>query len=220
VYSGDWVSRLRLFVRDANALRGWRVPANVWALGVTSLLTDISSEMIVSVLPAYLVIAGGLPPVALGVATGLHEGGPMLAAWFGGLLADRSGRRKLTAGLGYSISAISRVGWLALPGRALSSIAVLVTGDRFGKAIRTAPRDAIISLSVDAQHLATAFGVHRAFDAAGAAAGPLLAFIVLWRLPRRYDVIFLVSFLVACVGLVALAVLVDDRADRPLDILV
>src|SRR6266545_399128 len=104
VYSGDWLFRLSQLVRDPARPAPWRMPANVWGLGV-------------SILPAYLVMTGGLAPVVLGVATGLHEGGPLLAAWIGGLIADRSGRRKLTAGFGYALSAVSRLGWFALPGR-------------------------------------------------------------------------------------------------------
>jgi MFS family permease len=210
VYGGDWLIRLNELVRDSRSPRHWQVPANVWGLGVTSMLTDVSSEMVLSVLPAYLVMSGGLAPLALGIAAGMHEGGPMLAAWAGGLIADRSGKRKLTAGCGYALSAICRLGWFAQSGRAIAAIALLVLGDRVGKAIRTAPRDAIISLSVRPSQLATAFGVHRALDAAGAAFGPLLAFALLWRLPHRYDVIFFASFVVALLGVAALVLLVDE----------
>lgn len=214
MYSGDWVVRLSQFVRDAKGPTAWRIPANVWGLGVTSMLTDISSEMVVSVLPAYLVMTGGFAPLMLGVATGLHEGGPMFAAWIGGVIADRSGRRKLTAGCGYGLSAICRLGWFALSGGSIAPVAALVVSDRIGKAIRTAPRDAMISLSVPPAQLATAFGVHRALDAAGAALGPVLAFVVLWQLPRRYDVIFFTSFVVAGLGVAALMLLVDEYPDR------
>jgi len=210
MYSADWILRLTRFGREARSLRGWSVPSNIWGLGVTSLLTDISSEMVVSILPAYLVVSGGLAPLALGIATGLHEGGPLLAAWLGGLVADRSARRKLTAGAGYALSAISRLGWLVMSSQTLQAIGLLVVGDRIGKAMRTAPRDAMISLSVPPARLAAGFGVHRALDAAGAALGPLLAFAILWRLPRRFDVIFFTSFVVAALGLAALALLVDE----------
>ena len=210
MYGGDWLTRLTDLARDARNPRQWHVPANVWGLGVTSLLTDVSSEMVLSVLPAYLVMTGGLAPLALGIAAGVHEGGPMLAAWAGGLIADRSGQRKLTAGAGYALSAICRLGWFALSGRTITAIAPLVLFDRMGKALRTAPRDAMISLSVPPSQLATAFGVHRALDAAGAALGPLLAFVLLWRQPNRYDVIFFTSFVVAVLGVAALALLVDE----------
>lgn len=236
MYRGDWLSRLGPLARasraDANASAGadagaadagtgagWRVPANVWGLGVTSLLTDISSEMIVSVLPAYLVLTAGFAPLLLGVATGLHEGGPLLVTWLGGWAADRSGRRKLTAVCGYALSAVCRLGWFILParilpgppGRAVSELALLIVSDRMGKAIRTAPRDALISLSVRPAQLATAFGVHRALDAAGAAAGPILAFTLLWHFPRRFDIVFFASFIAAVLGVLALLLLVREQ---------
>src|SRR5204862_269949 len=134
---------------------------------VTRVMTDISSGMVASILPAYLVMAGVRAAVTVRLATGRHEGGPLMAAWMGGLIADRSGRRKLTAGLGYAVSAICRLGWLLLPGRSMNAVAGLVLSDRIGKAIRTAPRDAVISLSTEPGQLSTAFGVHRALDAAG-----------------------------------------------------
>src|SRR5437773_5509840 len=111
MYEGDWVFRLSQVVRERQTPAGWRLPANVWGLGITSLLTDVSSEMVISILPAYLVVTSGFTPLVLGLATGLHEGGPLLASWIGGLIADRSGHRKLTAGAGYVISAVSRLGW-------------------------------------------------------------------------------------------------------------
>jgi MFS family permease len=214
LYRGDWLFRLSALARDPRNPWPWRVPANVWGLGITSMLTDVSSEMVVSILPAYLVMTTGLAPLALGVATGLHEGGPLLAAWTGGLIADRSGRRKLTAACGYALSAVCRLGWLLFSGRTIGAVAALILSDRIGKAIRTAPRDAVLSLSVQPHQLSMAFGVHRAFDAAGAAVGPVLAFIVLWRLPHRYDVIFFTSFIVALLGVAALALFVVEPAER------
>jgi MFS family permease len=210
VYAGDWLLRLSRVARQAKPSAGWRVPANVWGLGITSLLTDVSSEMVVSILPAYLVLTSGFAPLLLGVATGLHEGGPLLVTWIGGWIADRSGRRKLTAGLGYALSALCRFGWLLLSGRTVGALALLILGDRMGKAIRTAPRDAIISLSAPPNQLATAFGVHRALDAAGAAIGPVLAFVLLWQFPHRFDLIFFTSFIVALLGVAALVLLVDE----------
>jgi MFS family permease len=214
VYEGDWLVRFAQAAREATNERQWRLPANVWGLGLTSLLTDVSSEMIVSVLPAYLVLSSGLAPLVLGIANGLHQGGPIVATLIGGLIADRSGRRKLTAEVGYAISAICRIGWLLVPGQSVTSVATLVVGDRVGKAIRTAPRDAMISMSVRSDQLATAFGVHRAMDAAGAAAGPALAFLLLWQLPRRYDVIFFTSFVIGVLGVAALMLLVEEYPER------
>jgi MFS family permease len=214
VYVGDWRLRLSRAARQARPAAGWRVPANVWGLGVTSLLTDISSEMVVSVLPAYLVLTTGFAPMLLGLATGLHEGGPLLVTWIGGWLADRSGRRKLTALIGYGLSMVCRLGWLVLSPERMSALAALVLSDRMGKAIRTAPRDALISLSTPKPQLATAFGVHRAMDATGAALGPILGFLLLWQFPRRFDIIFFSSFVAAILGLAALGLLVQDVEQR------
>jgi MFS family permease len=100
-------------------------------------------------------------------------------------------------------------------GRSISAVAGLIVSDRFGKAIRVAPRDAMISLSVKPNQLATAFGVHRALDAAGAAVGPVLAFVLLWQLPRRYDVVFFTSFVAALLGIGALMLLVDADVQPP-----
>jgi MFS family permease len=147
----------------------------------------------------------------------LYEGGPVVATWLGGWIADRSGRRKLTAGCGYALSAICRVGWLQVTGRALGPIAALVVADRVGKAIRTAPRDALISLSVAPHRLATAFGVHRALDAVGAALGPVVAWMLLSTHPRRYDIVFFASLVAALLGVAALVLLVRDDRQPPLD---
>ncbi len=190
------------------------MPANVWGLGITSLLTDASSEMVLSVLPAYLVLTAGLAPLGFGIVTGLHAGGPILITWIGGVVADRSRRSKLTAGVGYAVSAACRLGWWLIPGRTVAAFSILIVGDRMGKAIRTAPRDAMISLSVRSEQLATAFGVHRALDATGAALGPLVAWLVLWQMPRRYDVIFFTSFVVAALGVAALVLLVQEGPRR------
>jgi MFS family permease len=215
VYESDWLVRLRQLPADAGVAARWRIPANVWGLGLTSLLTDISSEMVVSILPAYLLVTMGLAPMALGLASGLHEGAPLLATWIGGLTADRLGRRKLTATFGYVLSLICRAGWLAFPVRSLGVLGTLIVGDRLGKAVRTAPRDALISLSARPGQLATAFGIHRAFDAAGAAIGPVLAFALLWGFPYRYDLLFFTSFLIAALGVLALVLFVDERALAP-----
>lgn len=216
MYRGDWLPRLLQGRRQiaAPGAVAWRVPSTVWALGLTSLLTDVSSEMVVSILPVYLVLTGGFAPLLLGVATGLHEGGPLLVTWLGGWAADRTGRRKLTAGAGYALSAVCRLGWLLLPPHTTGTLAALIVSDRLGKAIRTAPRDALISLSARPETLATAFGVHRALDAAGAAAGPVLAFLLLWQFPHRFDIIFFTAFIVALLGVAALFLLVDESS-RP-----
>ncbi len=183
---------------------GWlTVSRNVWFLGLTSLLTDISSEMITAILPLYLVAYLGLNPLAFGAVDGIQQGVSALVRWAGGVAGDRRGRHKEAAVFGYALAAVVKPFWL-LGGASWSMLALLVGADRIGKGIRTAPRDALISLSTPAHALATAFGVHRSLDAAGAMLGPLAAFYLLSGYPNRFDLIFILSFAAAMLGLAAL----------------
>src|SRR6476659_8776731 len=122
-----------------------RISPTVWALGFTSLLTDVSSEMVASVLPMYLVLQLGISPVAFGVIDGLYQGMAALVRIVGGLLGDRWRRYKELASVGYGISAACRLLILAA-GASWTTIAGVVAIDRIGKGLRTAPRDALISL--------------------------------------------------------------------------
>jgi hypothetical protein len=190
--------------------RGLRVSRNVVLLGLTSLFTDLSAEMVAAILPLYLVFGLGLSPLQFGVVDGLYQGVTALVRVGGGLAADRWRRHKEVAALGYGISAACKLGYVAV-GSALGSLSSIVVLDRIGKGIRTAPRDALISLSTARANLATAFGVHRALDTAGAMFGPLAAFAVLAVAPRAFDAVFVVSFCVALVGLSILILFVENR---------
>lgn len=176
-----------------------QVSQTVLLLGFTSMVTDISSEMVSTILPMYLVLNLGLSPFAFGVIDGLYLGAAAIVRLVGGFLADRSRRPKEIAVAGYAFSALSRVGLLVVGG-VWTLLASVVLIDRLGKGIRTAPRDAMISLSSDHEELGTAFGVHRAMDTAGAMIGPLIAFAILTLAPGSYDAIFIVSFCFAVVG--------------------
>ena len=189
-----------------------QVPANVIALGAVSLVTDVSSEMITAILPIYLVLGLGLSPLELGFVDGLYGGISMLIRLAGGYLADHFQRRKAIAGFGYGLSAVSKLGLLAA-GASVGWIAAFIGLDRTGKGIRTAPRDALISLSTPAESLGRSFGVHRAMDTAGSVAGPLVSFAILWKIPGGYDAVFVVSFCVAMAALVILGAFVRDRHD-------
>ncbi|MFI6295203.1 MFS transporter [Nonomuraea sp. NPDC050790] len=194
------------------------VPANVVALGAVSLVTDISSEMITAVLPLYLVGTLGLSLVQFGVLDGLYFGVTAAVRLAGGHAADRWRRRKLVAGLGYGLSAVAKVGLLAA-GSSVAALGAVIAADRTGKGLRTAPRDALITLSAPPEGLGSAFGVHRAMDTAGAFLGPLAAFGVLAATGGAHDAVFVTSFCVAVLGVVLLAALVRDRrgplAPRP-----
>jgi MFS family permease len=192
---------------------GPRVAKTVVLLGVTSLITDVSSEMVATVLPLYLIYVGGFSPLAFGVVDGIYNGAAALVGLAGGFLGDRTRRHKEVAAVGYGISAVCKL-LLALVGTAVSTIGAVVLFDRAGKGIRTAPRDAMISLSTPKEELGLAFGVHRAMDTTGALIGPLLAFVLLAAAPTGFNSIFLVSFCLAVVGVAVIVLFVQPRQDR------
>jgi MFS family permease len=216
--SGDLIKnkRKQLFSREM-----WvGVGSNVFFLGLTSLLTDISSEMVTATLPIYLLVTLRLAPLQFGFIDGINQGASVLVRIASGLIADRWRRAKEVATAGYAFSAICRIG-LLLVGRSWLGISGMVLLDRIGKGIRTAPRDAMIASSVPSEKLGTAFGVHRAMDTAGAMLGPLLAAGLLFLAPGAFDVVFIVSFCFAIVGVAVIALLVEKpvtsapKADSP-----
>ena len=183
---------------------------NVVALGLTSLFTDISSEMVTTVLPIYLVLHLGFSPLQFGMVDGLYHGVTTLVRLLSGVIADRWARHKEMALAGYAISAVCKLGLVATAPGMWSLLTGIVVADRIGKGVRTAPRDALISLSTPREHLALGFGVHRAFDSAGAMLGPLVALGILAALPGRFDVVFVWSFSIALIGVGVLAFLVQN----------
>lgn len=189
------------------------VPRNVVLLGLVSLLTDVSAEMVATVLPLYLVFSLGVTPLVLGAIDGLYRGASAIVQVASGLVSDRWQRHKEVAGIGYGLSAVCKVG-LVVAGSSVGAIGALVATDRVGKGMRTAPRDALISLSSTKAGLATSFGVHRAMDSAGAMLGPLVAFGILLAAPARFDAVFVVSTLFAFLGLAVLVLAVQGRPER------
>ena len=197
--------RRQLFSREMWASVG----SNVFFLGLTSLLTDISSEMVTATLPLYLLLTLRLAPLQFGLIDGLNQGASVLVRIASSLIADRRRRAKEVATAGYAFSAVCRIG-LLLVGRSWLGLSGVVLMDRIGKGIRTSPRDAMIAASVPSDKLATAFGVHRAMDTAGAMLGPLLAAGLLALAPGSYDTVFIVSFCFAIVGVAVIGLLVES----------
>jgi MFS family permease len=190
--------------------RRFRVSSNVVFLGLTSLFTDVSSEMVNAILPIYLTFELHFTPFQFGLFDGLYQGITAVLRLAGGLVADRWRNYKGVAAVGYSLSAACKLGLFAAANTWLWASGILFL-DRLGKGIRTAPRDALISLSTARGHLAEAFGTHRALDTAGACLGPVLAFALLRLAPGAFDTVFVVSFCAAVVGLGVLLVFVDNR---------
>ncbi|WP_199833806.1 MFS transporter [Streptomyces sp. NRRL B-3648] len=207
-------------VRPSAGRRRAALAPTVLALGTVSLVTDVSSEMVTAVLPLYLVTGLGLSPLGFGLLDGIYNGFSALVRLVGGHLADRGGgRHKWVAGLGYAVSAVCKP--LLLVAHSLTPIGVVLAADRTGKGLRTAPRDALISLSSTPETRGRAFGVHRAMDTAGALLGPLVAFLILRATVDGYDAVFTVSFCVAVLGVLVLVLFVPGGrrgtvpAERP-----
>lgn len=196
--------------RDGGGVRRRAVPRTVLLLGLTSLLTDISSEAITAVLPIYLVLQLGLTPAQFGLVDGLYRGVSSVSRLGAGVVSDWLARPKLVASVGYGLSAATRP--LLLVASSVVSVAALISVDRIGKGIRTAPRDAMIATAAPPADLGYNFGVHRAMDNVGALLGPLIAFGVLALVPGDFNAVFVVSTAFAFVGLAVLVLLVPGRA--------
>ena len=192
-----------------------RVDRNVKLIGVNSLLTDVASESVNAVLPLYLRNVLGFSALGFGIFDGIYQGMSAILRIFGGMYADRSQRHKEVAGAGYALSAACKVGLLASTTAAPTAGVLFL--DRIGKGIRTAPRDALISLSSRPENLGASFGVHRALDTIGALLGPILAFTLLWFTPRAYDSVFVVSFCIAVLGLGVLFFFVQNPPKERVD---
>ncbi|MGW4213987.1 MFS transporter [Lentzea sp. NPDC004789] len=203
---------------DKPRAANWKgLSGNVFALGAVSLITDVSSEMVAAILPLYLVVGLQLSPAAYGLIDGVYTGATTLLRLVGGYLADRTNRRKAVAGFGYGLSAAAKLGLLAAGG-STAALGFVITADRAGKGLRTAPRDALITLSTPSGDLGRAFGVHRAMDGIGAFAGPLVAMAVLAASAQRtatqsFDAVFVTSFCIAVFGVLVLVLHVKDRPE-------
>lgn len=182
-------------------------PVILW-LGIVSMVTDVSSESVTAILPLYVTGFLGLSTIAFGFIDGINQGASAIVRIAAGWAADRTGHPKRIALAGYGLSMLARIGFLFAGG--FWTIAAIVTGDRIGKGIRTAPRDALISVSAQPEHLARSFGVHRMLDNIGAAAGPLIAFFVLLMIPNGFSTVFVVSLAFAVIGVAVLALVVPD----------
>ena len=193
-------------------MRPERIPKNVWVAGWVSFFMDVSSEMVYPLVPLFLSSAFGTNKSVIGLIEGIAEASASVLKLFSGVLADRFGRHKLLMGMGYGISTLSR------PALALANGWGLVLASRFvdrvGKGIRTAPRDAIIAASTPSTGLGTAFGFHRALDAAGAVTGPAVAILILAMWEANYRLVFWLSILpgIAAVLLIMFYITPDKQA--------
>jgi len=154
------------------------LPRNIWATGLTSFFMDISSEMVINILPLFLFNVLGVQTAIIGVIEGVAESTSSLLKLFSGWLSDKLRARKWLAVAGYAISTLSKPFFYFA--NSWGVIAGVRWADRVGKGIRTAPRDALIADSVSEENRGLAFGVTRALDTAGAMVGLLIALLAVW----------------------------------------
>ena len=180
-----------------------KVPKGVWVLGCVSMLMDISSEMIHSLLPVFMVGSLGMSVALVGLLEGLAESLALIIKVFSGVISDAVGRRKGLALLGYSLGALSKplfaiaptMGWI-VAGRLI---------DRVGKGIRGAPRDALVADITPPEVRGAAFGLRQSLDTVGAFTGPLIAvgLMLLWQ--NDFRAVFWVAVLPAVLAVIVLA---------------
>ncbi len=197
--------------------KSWRdLPRNIWAVSITSFLTDVSSEMIINLLPLYLFTVLGVSTAVIGLIEGVAEALASLLKLFSGWFSDRMGERKWLAVIGYGISAFSKPFYLVAS--TWQVIAGVRWADRVGKGIRTAPRDALVADSVSPAQRGLAFGFHRAADTGGAVIGLLIALLVVLSLQGGSDslsestfkTLVLISLVPAFAAVVVLATMSKD----------
>ena len=190
---------------------------NVIALGLTSFFTDVSTEMLVPVMPLFITATLGASVASLGLIEGVAECTASALRLVAGRLSDRVGRRKPFLVGGYGLSTVCKTSMALV--RTWPAMLGLRFGDRVGKALRNPPRDALIADSTPDADLGRAFGLHRAMDTFGAALGPLVSWWLLahWSAlgAEGYRRIFLVSAIPAAIAVGVLVVLVRSPRATP-----
>ncbi|MBW4510330.1 MAG: MFS transporter [Scytonematopsis contorta HA4267-MV1] len=188
------------------------IPRNVWILGFVSLLTDISSEMIHSVLPNFLVSTLGASLQTVGWIEGIAESTASVLKVFSGALSDYLGQRKGLAVAGYGLSTLVK----PLFALATSPMWVLIArfGDRVGKGIRVAPRDAIVADVTDAANRGAAYGLRQSLDTIGAFTGPLAAFILMYFSGQNFRLVFWLALLPGILAVALLATGVREPRNK------
>ncbi|NMB69214.1 MAG: MFS transporter [Chloroflexi bacterium] len=193
-----------------------QLPRNVWAVSLTSFFMDISSEMVINILPLFLSNVLGVRTGLIGVIEGIAEATASVLKLFSGWLSDKLGGRKWIAVAGYGISALAKPFFLFT--NSVGAIAGARWADRIGKGIRTAPRDALVADSVEPKQRGFAFGFQRAADTAGAMLGILIALLVVWLLQKNsqalnldtFRLIVLLSLIPAVLAVFSLAIGAKD----------
>jgi MFS family permease len=206
--------------------------SNIILLGLVSLFTDISTEMVYPILPLYLSMVMGAGPAIIGIIEGIAESLASIVKLFSGIIADKYGNKKRLAFAGYASSLLNKI--IILFSVTWGGVLLARVVDRFGKGIRTAPRDALIAESANRDRLGKAYGLHKGLDLLGTAIGILLAWLIISgsidtlviKLNNylsastisteisRYRSIFIFSMIPALIGLVILVFVKDKKIER------
>ncbi len=185
---------------------------NVLLLGLTSFFTDVSTEMVYPVVPLFLVSQLGATPAVVGLIEGLAESTASLLKVFSGAISDRLGKRKPLTIFGYSFSLLGKIFIYLASGWWLVGLGRFI--DRFGKGVRTAPRDALIADGVDHKKRGKAYGLHRTMDTAGALTGVLLAYLILKSYKNGYQPVILASIIPAFLGVLVLFLVQESKSHQ------
>src|SRR6516162_8456414 len=189
------------------------IPRGVWALGFVSMFMDVSSEVIHSLLPIFLVSVLQTSVTAVGFLEGISEGAVLVTKMFSGALSDWLGKRKGLAVLGYGLAAVTK------PLFAIAGSYEMFFGarllDRVGKGIREAPRDAMIADLAQKELRGASFGLRQSLDTIGALTGPLLATILMVVTGGNFRLVFWIAVIPAIISVGILARFVDEPTQRP-----
>ncbi len=194
---------------QTTTLKG-QIPSGVWVLGFVSLLMDISSEMIHSLLPLFLVTALGVSAFTVGLIEGAAEATALIVKVFSGALSDYLGKRKGLAVVGYALGALTKPFFALATGAGLVITARLL--DRVGKGIRGAPRDALVADLVSPEMRGAAFGLRQSLDTVGAFVGPLLAVALMLLWANDFRAVFWVAVVPGALAVLLLVVGVREPA--------
>jgi MFS family permease len=193
-----------------------QIPPGVWVLGFVSMLMDISSEMIHSLLPMFMVTVLGTSAFTVGLIEGMAESTALIVKVFSGVFSDYLGKRKVLAAIGYGLGALSKPLFALAPGIGIVVVARLL--DRVGKGVRGAPRDALVA-DITPDHVrGAAFGLRQALDTVGAFTGPLLAVGLMLVWANDFRAVFWVAVVPAMLAVVLLLMGVREPV-RPIGLL-
>jgi len=211
---------MKVTTTEGRAKRIFGLNPNIFFLGIVSFLTDVSSEMIFTLVPLFLANVLGAATTVVGLVGGLSESTDAVFRIFSGWFSDRLGRRKLLAVAGYSISTVAKpfmylaTGW--------GAVLAIRFSDRVGKGIRTSSRDALIADSVSAGERGRGFGLHRAMDTSGAVLGLAIAAVIIYLVQgggiqlslKTYQWLVLVGVIPAVLAVLVLLILVREKRTK------